>query len=101
VRIIIKCPESDSPLKGRIHLGRLSLRLTSNLLQSGGGPYIIVNYPGGVGGFDSIAPSIGAGYCSQRENEMTAKSPAPKSSAPQSKKPNVVYFLVDNLGMAN
>src|SRR5438477_12322617 len=25
-RIIIKCPESDSPLRGRIHLRRLSLR---------------------------------------------------------------------------
>jgi len=40
VRIIIKCPESDSPLRGRIHLRRLSLRPASNLLQSGGGPYI-------------------------------------------------------------
>jgi hypothetical protein len=30
VRIIIKCPESDSPLRGRIHLRRLSLRPTSN-----------------------------------------------------------------------
>ena len=35
-----RCPESDSPLRGRIHLRRLSLRPTSNLLQSGGGPYI-------------------------------------------------------------
>ena len=42
-RIIIKCPESDSPLRGRIHLRRLSLRPTSNLLQSGGGPYICNN----------------------------------------------------------
>jgi hypothetical protein len=41
---IIECPESDSPLRGRIHLRRLSLRSTSNLLQSGGGPYIIDNY---------------------------------------------------------
>ena len=40
MRIIIKCPENNSPLRGRIHLRRLSLRLTSNLLQSGGGPYI-------------------------------------------------------------
>ena len=45
MRIIIKCPESDSPLRGRIHLRGLSLRLTSNLLQSGGGPYIFVNHP--------------------------------------------------------
>jgi len=44
VRIIIKCPESDSPLRGRIHLRGLSLRPTSNLLQSGGGPYISNNY---------------------------------------------------------
>jgi hypothetical protein len=43
VRIIIKCPESDSPLTGRIHLRRLSLRPTSNLLQSGGGPSIECN----------------------------------------------------------
>ena len=35
-----RCPESDSPLRGRIHLRRLSLRPTSNLLQSGGGPHI-------------------------------------------------------------
>jgi hypothetical protein len=34
-----KCRESDSPLRGRIHLGGLSLRPTSTLLQSGGGPY--------------------------------------------------------------
>jgi len=45
VRIIIKCPESDSPLRGRIHLRGLSLRPTSNLLQSGGGPYILNNDP--------------------------------------------------------
>jgi len=44
VRIIIKCPESDSPLRGRIHLRGLSLRPTSNLLQSGGGPYIHNNH---------------------------------------------------------
>jgi hypothetical protein len=44
VRIIIKCLESDSPLRGRIHLRRLSLRPTSNLLQSGAGPYIINSY---------------------------------------------------------
>jgi hypothetical protein len=43
VRIIIKCPESDSPLRGRIHSRRLSLRPTSSLLQSGGGPYIECN----------------------------------------------------------
>jgi hypothetical protein len=43
VRIIIKCPESDSPLRGRIHLRGLSLRPTSNLLQFGGGPYIFAN----------------------------------------------------------
>jgi hypothetical protein len=40
VRIIIKCPESNSPLRGRIHLRGLSFRPTSNLLQFGGGPYI-------------------------------------------------------------
>ena len=40
VRIIIKCPESDSPLSGRIHLRGLSLRSTSYLLQFAGGPYI-------------------------------------------------------------
>jgi hypothetical protein len=39
-RIIIKCPESDSPPRGRVHLPGLSLRPISNLLQSGGGPYI-------------------------------------------------------------
>jgi hypothetical protein len=43
VRIIIGCPESDSPLRGRIHLRGLSFRTTSNLLQSGGGPYIFLN----------------------------------------------------------
>ena len=42
MRIIIERPESDSPLRGRIHLRGLSLRPTSNLLQTGGGPYIIV-----------------------------------------------------------
>jgi hypothetical protein len=31
------------PLRGRIHLRRLSLRSTLNLLQSGGGPYIFAN----------------------------------------------------------
>jgi hypothetical protein len=31
------------PLRGRIHLRRLSLRSTLNLLQSGGGPYIFSN----------------------------------------------------------
>ena len=41
MRIIIQCPESDSPLRGRIHLRGPSLRSTSILLQSGGGPYII------------------------------------------------------------
>ena len=40
MRIIIKCPESNSPLRGRIHLRGLSFRPTSNLLQFGGGPYI-------------------------------------------------------------
>ena len=40
MRIIIKCPESDSPPKGRIHLRGLSFRPTSNLLQFDGGPYI-------------------------------------------------------------
>ena len=40
MRIIIKCPESDSPPKGRIHLRGLSFRKSSNLLQFGGGPYI-------------------------------------------------------------
>ena len=49
MRIIIKCPESDSPVRGRIHLRRLSLRPTSSLLQSGGGLYSIIgisaNYP--------------------------------------------------------
>jgi hypothetical protein len=43
VRIIIKCPESNSPLRGRIHLRGLSHRPTSNLLQSGGGPYIFAS----------------------------------------------------------
>ena len=33
---IIECPESDSPLRGRIHLRRQSFRSTSNLWQSGG-----------------------------------------------------------------
>jgi DNA-binding NarL/FixJ family response regulator len=33
-------PESNSPLRGRIHLRGLSFRPTSNLLQFGGGPYI-------------------------------------------------------------
>src|SRR5213079_1636624 len=42
-RIIIECPESDSPLRGRIHLRRLSLRSTSTLLQPGGGAYIFAN----------------------------------------------------------
>jgi hypothetical protein len=36
VRIIIKRPESNSPLRGRIHLRGLLLRPTSNLLQFGG-----------------------------------------------------------------
>jgi hypothetical protein len=45
VRIIIKCPESDSPPKGRIHLRGLSFRKSSNLLQFGGGPYILANCP--------------------------------------------------------
>ena len=40
MRIIIKCPESDSPLRGRIHLRGLSFRRNSNLLQFGGGPYM-------------------------------------------------------------
>ena len=40
MRIIIKCPESNSPLRGRVHLRGLSFRPTSNLLQFGGGPYI-------------------------------------------------------------
>ena len=43
MRIIIECPESASPLRGRIHLRRLSLRPTSNLWQFGGGPYIECN----------------------------------------------------------
>jgi hypothetical protein len=43
VRIIIECPESDSPQRGRIHLRGLSFRPTSNLLQFGGGPYIFTN----------------------------------------------------------
>ena len=43
---IIVCPESDSPLRGRIHLRRLSLHPTSTLLQSGGGPYIIASWRG-------------------------------------------------------
>ena len=43
------CGSSSRPgervsTEGRIHLRRLSLRPTSTLLQSGGGPYIIVNY---------------------------------------------------------
>jgi len=55
VRIIIKCPESDSPRRGRIHLCGLSLRPTSNLLQSGGGPYIIANN-------ELTAPTLTGGY---------------------------------------
>jgi len=43
VRIIIKCPESDSPRRGRIHLRGLSFRSSSNLLQFDGGPYIFDN----------------------------------------------------------
>jgi hypothetical protein len=45
VRIIIKCPESDSPRRGRIHLRGLSFRTSSNLLQFDGGPYIFANQP--------------------------------------------------------
>jgi len=43
VRIIIKCPESDSPRRGRIHLRGLSFRTSSNLLQFDGGAYIFAN----------------------------------------------------------
>jgi hypothetical protein len=45
VRIIIKCPESNSPRRGRIHLRGLSFRTSSNLLQFDGGPYIFANQP--------------------------------------------------------
>jgi hypothetical protein len=43
VRIIIKCPESILHLEvGYIYAD--CLRPSSNLLQSGGGPYIIANH---------------------------------------------------------
>ncbi len=48
MRIIIKCPESDSPRRGRIHLRGLSFRTSSNLLQFDGGPYIFANQHQGL-----------------------------------------------------
>ena len=41
MRIIIVARRPVSPLRGRIHLRRLTLRPPTHLLQSGGGPYIL------------------------------------------------------------
>ena len=45
MRIIIECPENILHLEAGYIYADCPFRSTSNLLQSGGGPYIFANHP--------------------------------------------------------